>query len=183
LPESVLFPSITKARELFGAGKVLRDPSLLRNVIDLPLDLDVFGAAERKSIDRFLARAKASGAHRSYVAVNRRAWWSVGLREPAPILATYMARRPPAFVRNRANARHINIAHGLYPREPLKETVVSALVDYLANAISLNDGRTYAGGLTKFEPREMERLLVPGIELLEQGNNDRPAAMECGAVR
>ncbi len=23
------------------------------------------------------------------------------------------------------------------------------------------DGRTYAGGLTKFEPREMERLCIP----------------------
>jgi hypothetical protein len=30
----------------------------------------------------------------------------------------------------------------------------------------MNDGRTYAGGLTKFEPREMERLLVPRPELL-----------------
>ena len=25
----------------------------------------------------------------------------------------------------------------------------------------MQDGRTYAGGLTKFEPREMERLAVP----------------------
>jgi hypothetical protein len=29
----------------------------------------------------------------------------------------------------------------------------------------VDDGRTYAGGLTKFEPREMERLLVPTPEL------------------
>jgi hypothetical protein len=30
----------------------------------------------------------------------------------------------------------------------------------------MEEGRTYAGGLTKFEPREMERLLVPHPELL-----------------
>jgi hypothetical protein len=77
-----------------------------------------------------------------------------------------MARRAPAFVRNLADARHINIAHGLYPREPLDERVLTRLVSYLARMTNVVDGRTYAGGLTKFEPREMERILVPSPELL-----------------
>ncbi|MEX0713613.1 MAG: hypothetical protein WD278_14745 [Pirellulales bacterium] len=166
LPECVLFASVTKARELFEAGPALEDASALRRVIDLPVDLDVFDACDRKAIDRYLSKAKALGAHLGYVATNRRAWWSVGLRKPAPILATYMARRPPAFVHNRAQARHINIAHGVYPREPLGQNVLENLVRFLRQAVQLSDGRTYAGGLTKFEPREMERLLVPGLELL-----------------
>ncbi|HEX7377137.1 MAG TPA: hypothetical protein VF278_08490 [Pirellulales bacterium] len=169
LPERVLFSSITKARELFLAGKALLDAAPLRKVIDLPVDLDELDGPERKAIDRFLASAKRAGADQSYVAVNRRAWWSVGLREPAPILATYMARRPPAFVLNRVDARHINIAHGLYPRDHLSEQVLSELVEYLSGTTDVHDGRTYAGGLTKFEPREMERLLVPNRELLERG--------------
>jgi adenine-specific DNA-methyltransferase len=139
----------------------LDDPSSLRRVIDLPVDLDELVQDERKIIDRFLQKAKAMGADSGYVAINRRAWWSVRLREPAPILATYMARRPPAFVQNRANARHINIAHGLYPREPLSEMVMRGLVNYLSKWTRCSQGRTYAGGLTKFEPREMERLPVP----------------------
>ena len=69
------------------------------------------------ALERFLARARRDGATRA-TSLGARRWWSVGLRAPAPILATYMARRPPAFVRNLAGARHINIAHGLYPREP-----------------------------------------------------------------
>ena len=36
-----------------------------------------------------------------------------------------MARRSPTFVRNLGEARHINIAHGLYPRDPLSKTVLS----------------------------------------------------------
>ena len=44
-----------------------------------------------------------------------------------------------------------------------------ALVDYLQVNISQRSGRTYAGGLTKFEPREMERLIVPGPALLSAG--------------
>jgi adenine-specific DNA-methyltransferase len=167
-PRSVLFPAITRARELFQAGPVLANCSGLRQVIDLPIDLSVLDGDERKAVTAFLRGAKRSGADQGYVAVNRKAWWSVGLKEPAPILATYMARRPPAFVRNRAEARHINIAHGLYPREPLGENVLICLANFLSKAISVSDGRTYAGGLTKFEPREMERIIVPEPALLLQ---------------
>jgi hypothetical protein len=172
LPESVLFPSITKARELFEVGRVLSDVSSLRRVIDLPVDLDDFDRADRKTIDRFLKEMQKRGANKGYIAGKRKAWWSVGLKEPAPILATYMARRPPAFVRNSALARHLNIAHGLYPRQALSETILTNLVDYLSSAVTLSDGRTYAGGLTKFEPREMERLLVPGVQLLSSGSSN-----------
>jgi len=166
LPDSVMYPSVTKARELITSGLVLRDTSRLRYVIDLPVDLSVFNETERRCIDQFLRTAKSAGADQSFIARNRKAWWSVGLYEPAPILATYMARRAPAFVRNLADARHINIAHGLYPREPLDEGVLTRLVSYLARMTNVVDGRTYAGGLTKFEPREMERILVPSPELL-----------------
>ncbi|MDY3558222.1 SAM-dependent methyltransferase, partial [Gemmata sp. JC673] len=150
LPANVFYPTVTKARELIRAGKVLEDAAVLRRVIDLPSDLDVFDAEERKAVNRFLTNAKKLQVHEGYVAANRRAWWSVRLREPAPILATYMARRPPAFVRNRADARHINIAHGLYPREDFGESVLSNLVDYLSTSVRVAEGRTYAGGLTKF---------------------------------
>jgi hypothetical protein len=166
LPERVMFPSITKARELIQAGKVLDDSSRLRRVVDLPADLSEFEGEDRIAVDRFLRAARKRGGDKGYIASHRRAWWSVGLRSAAPILATYMARRPPAFVRNIASARHINIAHGLYPREQLSEIQLRALVDHLSTSISIVDGRTYAGGLTKFEPGEMERLFVPGPELL-----------------
>jgi adenine-specific DNA-methyltransferase len=168
LPESVLFPTVTKARELFAAGPILADGSALRRVIDIPADLDVVPGEHRKAIQRFLKLARQMGADRGFIAQHRKAWWSVGLREPAPILATYMARRPPAFVRNLAAARHINIAHGLYPRDPLSARVLDALAQYLSTAVTRAQGRTYAGGLTKFEPKEMERLLVPAPSVLEQ---------------
>jgi hypothetical protein len=138
-------------------------------VIDLPVDLDVFDTSERRQVERFLRRAKEKKAHEGYVATNRKAWWSVGLRAAAPILATYMARRPPAFVRNDAAARHINIAHGLYPREQVNGTLLDRLAEYLRGAVTLSQGRTYAGGLVKFEPREMERVPVPTWEMLGVG--------------
>lgn len=161
LPESVLFPSVTRAKELFDAGETLTDTSNLRDVIDIPSDLSVFSGREREKIEAFLARAKMLGADSGYIARARRTWWSVGLRTPAPILATYMARRKPVFVRNLANARHINIAHGIYPRENLTPGILNRIAQSLCAEVSRSDGRTYAGGLTKFEPKEMERIQIP----------------------
>lgn len=176
LPDEVLFPAVTRARELFAAGKRLVSTEELKTVIDLPADLDVLSVGDRESVDRFLRLARKKGVASGYVARNRRAWWSVGLASPAPILATYMARRPPAFVRNAAQARHINIAHGIYPRDVMSATDLDLLAAYLRVNVSTASGRTYAGGLTKFEPREMERLVVPGLDLLRDGSWDASGA-------
>lgn len=172
LPESVLEPTVTKARELIAAGPYLSDAGKLRRIISLPEDLGDMDEAERRQIQRFLRWAKKMGADKSYVARHRRAWWAVTLREPAPILCTYMARRAPAFVRNLCGARHINIAHGIYPREPLPDAVLDALASWLQNKVCVSAGRTYSGGLTKFEPRELERVLIPPIEQLHERSED-----------
>jgi len=168
LPDDVLFPTVTKARELFLPGLVLSDAESLRKVIDLPADLSDIPASKRDAVNAFLKRAEAMGAKANYTSQHRKAWWAVGLRDPAPILATYMARRAPAFVLNKAGARHLNIAHGLYPRAPLSKDVSSALVKFLSGEPMMHRGRVYAGGLTKFEPREMERIPVPDPSMLAQ---------------
>lgn len=166
LPASVLYPSVTRARELFAAGSVLDDDRHLRLVVDIPSELDELDRSDRAKINRFIRAAKMAGADKGYIAAHRRAWWSVGLAAPAPILATYMARRPPAFVMNAAEARHINIAHGLYPRQDLDARTLTRLAEALRLGAASAEGRVYAGGLIKFEPKEMERLMVPDLGTL-----------------
>ncbi len=166
LPASVLYKSVTRAREVIEARGILDDASKLRSVIDIPADLDRLAIEEREAVRAFLNRVRAMGADKGYIAANRRAWWSVALRQPAPIVTTYMARRPPAFALNAVHARHLNIAHGLYPVEELTIDMLRRFVDYLQRSIRLDQGRMYAGGLAKFEPREMERLPVPSPAMI-----------------
>lgn len=176
LPAGVLFSTVTRAKELIAAGHILTNAEALRKVIDLPVELDTLESLDRRAVERFLKVARTMGADQGYVARNRKAWWSVGLREPAPMLTTYMARRPPAFVRNMTDARHINIAHGVYPRDPLDVGLLDTLARYLTKTVTQAEGRTYAGGLTKFEPGEIERLLVPDPATLTQLRLDLDAA-------
>ena len=168
LPDAVLQPVVTRARELFEASPVLKDASALRRVVSLPLDLDELDAGTHVKVEQFLHWAKSLGADQSYVARHRRTWWSISFRPPAPILCTYMARRRPAFVRNLCGARHLNIAHGIYPRETMATSLLDSLAAWLQDNVSLSAGRVYAGGLTKFEPREVERILIPPLEELDE---------------
>ena len=168
LPADVLFPCVTRAKELFEVHHgALSDASALRVVVGLPADLDLFDTADRQRIDRFLRTAERRGVRAGYIARTRKPWWSVDLRAPAPILATYMARRPPAFVRNLAAARNVNVAHGIYPRESMSDAALDVLAAALRDAAPSAVGRTYAGGLLKFEPSEMARICVPGPAMLE----------------
>lgn len=163
LPERFMRPTVTRAQELIRAGGILADGTRLRRVVDLPPTFVDLTEGEHQQLHRFLAWAKSQGAADGYIASHRRAWWAVGLYEPAPILCTYMGRRPPVFVRNACGARHINIAHGLYPKFALSPSVEQVIVDWLNANVARRDGRTYAGGLTKFEPREIERLSIPAL--------------------
>jgi adenine-specific DNA-methyltransferase len=161
LPVTVLKPAVTRARELFAAGPELTNIAGLRCVIDLPRNLDTFSCGERDWIEAFQQWARLRGTDQGYIARHRPVWWAVDLREPAPILCTYMARRTPAFVENPQRAHHINIAHGLYPREPMAAGTLRAITGFLHANVALDEGRTYAGGLVKFEPGEVGRLLIP----------------------
>lgn len=162
LPASCLFPAITNAHEIISlSGRPLVDASVLRRVVDLPADLDSLPRAARKQVDAFLAWAEREGVRESYVVGHRKPWWRVGLKPPPPIIMTYMGRRPPVFARNLAGARLLNIAHGLYPRQPFAPRTLDALVAWLNRHVAVSAGRTYAGGLVKFEPGEAMRIPVP----------------------
>lgn len=167
LPGQLRVPTVTAAKELITApyGRLVSSGNL-KSVVSLPDDLDELDDVSREQVQAFISWAKSQGAHRSYIAQHRRPWWKVTMAPPAPILMTYMARRPPVFVRNLCGARIINIAHGLYPRVPLTGEDLDRVTQWLNVNVRVSSGRTYAGGLTKFEPREVMRLRIPPLEAL-----------------
>ncbi len=164
VPARFLLPTITRAKELIAAGPVLNADDHLKRLVNLPVDLSSLDDAEREGVERFLAWCRREGVPSGYVARHRKAWHAISLYDPAPILCTYMARRAPAFVRNAIGARHINIAHGIYPREAMNVKQLDALVRRLTASVGVENGRTYAGGLTKFEPGELERIVLAPAE-------------------
>jgi methylase of polypeptide subunit release factors len=149
-------PVVARAKEIFESDGVIRDaPQRL-------VGLEIARAADLSRDDAlaaYLRGGEAAGIATGYVASRRRPWYALVFPRP-PIVATYMARREPRFAANPDGLGLLNVVHGLYPREALDAgallRVVATLNENAGGYVGM--GRTYHGGLEKFEPREMESL-------------------------
>lgn len=152
-------PVLTAAEEVFSSdGTVHGGPD--RRVILCPPDK--LSARDRAALHRYIAQGEAQDIHERYVPAHRSPWWRPQLLAPPPIVATYMARQAPFFALNPDGLHILNVIHGIYPLTPLGDEQLRLLVQTL-NAMRETYrglGRTYQGGLEKFEPREMERLTI-----------------------
>ena len=167
IPESLITPVISHAHELTGDCMAQKTPERLKRLIVLPEDLSTLSGESAKVASQIIASGIAQGVDKGYIARHRRAWWAVQPSEAAPMLMTYMGRRRPSFVVNRQKLPMLNVVHGLYPKVPLGERALKRLVTYLNENVRLEDGRMYAGGLVKFEPKEAEAIMVPPLSVLE----------------
>ena len=125
LPASLVLPAVTRAREIID-GTLVEAAAVagLKRVANLPPDLGTLTGRERTLAQAFVQRARALGADRSYVARHRAVWHVLDLRPPPAVLVSYMGRRPPVFCSNPHGLTCLNIAHGLYPREPMAATLL-----------------------------------------------------------
>ncbi|MFH1466768.1 MAG: class I SAM-dependent methyltransferase [Pseudomonadota bacterium] len=155
-------PCLCHAREV-GEGSV--SPSSARRVLVCPPD----GAAEEPAVRAWIGRGLRAGVSHGYLCRMRRRWWDLGTPPAPPIVATYMARRPPRFALNPEGCAVLNVIHGIWFKELVEPAVAAALVDWLnAHAGLLEGARTYHGGLRKWEPSDLEAVLVPPLAALRE---------------
>ncbi len=124
---------------------------------------DTKNAALRKHV----LEGEKKQLHERFLCAHRKQWWSLGSPQPPPIIVTYMGRGAPRFALNRGQLLILNTFHGLYPTGRLSARDLKQAVARLneAAASMVGQGRTYQGGLEKFEPRELEMVNLPtGLE-------------------
>ncbi|MBI2492546.1 MAG: hypothetical protein HYV94_10690 [Candidatus Rokubacteria bacterium] len=149
-------PCLVRAAEVITAGGVVRAGKLDHVLLDTGI------GANDAALHAYVKEGQRRGAHQRYLCSHRKPWWRVGGSPPPPIVATYMARQAPVFAVNPERCQIVNVFHGIHFREAVDESIVWALTDWLnANRETLLGGRTYQGGLRKFEPADLEAILVP----------------------
>jgi methylase of polypeptide subunit release factors len=152
-------PVISSADEVFECGGVITDSERRKVLLCPPEDLQL---DQHPKLSAYLRIGEILRIPERYVTSHRKKWWSPQTHEAPPIVATYMARQAPAFALNPGGLLLLNVVHGLHPKVALRPDQLHELVESLnasRNAYR-GSGRTYHGGLEKFEPREMERLVI-----------------------
>ena len=113
-------------------------------------------------------------AHDGYLARHRSPWYVVDRRDPPPVVVTYMSRGGSRFIENGTDARTLSNLHGLYFDVDLTDAEQRALLAYLnsgfAGEVVRRSGRTYASGMDKIEPNELE-----GVPILDPRGLDDEA--------
>lgn len=154
-------PCVTSAKEVIGAGGRLHRSSVSKMLLCIPPGLQWEDMP--RELQDYIRIGERDGISVRYLCRTRQPWWSVGAPKAAPIVMTYMGRRPPVFARNPDGLLLLNVAHGIHLRQPWPERALDNFVDLLnrESARFRGYGRVYHGGMEKFEPREVESFLVP----------------------
>jgi predicted RNA methylase len=157
-------PVVSRAKQIFTSGGILRDGPHLSVLLEVPAEIRL---KEHPALATYLRQGESSRKGElpvceRWIPSHRRSWFSVGAPCP-PIIATYMARQAPFFALNPDGIALINIGHGIHPMVDMSDDDIALLVEALNSERQqfVGKGRTYHGGLEKFEPREMENLPLP----------------------
>ncbi len=164
-------PVLTRAKNVLTANGIVRAKDSPYMLLSPARDLDLF-TKKHKALRDYIRHGEKHGVHNAYLCRQRNPWWYLGAKRP-PIVATYMARQAPAFALNPDGCAILNVLHGLYPKISFTREDLRRLVHYLTQHREgfRGNGRTYQGGLEKFEPREMEALPVPPAEALRRATS------------
>jgi len=190
LPIELFRPVLPSPRHL-PATEVLADA---HGVPDLPcrfylLDTHLnekYLATRYPRLYAYLQEGRARGVDERYLCRHRDPWYAQELREPAPLLCTYLGRadgkgkRPFRFVLNQSRATVTNVYLAMYPIGYLKQALagdegllrrVWEALNALATEDLLCESRVYGGGLRKLEPSELGRVdATPLLDIIGREN-------------
>ncbi len=162
---SMLLPCVGRAMDVRGRVFYSTDYEALREADAKCLLLNMVGEPDANE-RRYISEGEADKLPDRYLLANRRPWYSMEQRTPAPIWAAVFGRGDLGFVYNQAGARSLTNFHCVYPR--LSHEVMARALTTVLNSTVVREGakghvRGYGGGLMKFEPNDLKSIQVPDL--------------------
>lgn len=140
------------------------------------------------AVSEYLDEGRRLKVDRRYLPSHRPVWYRPESREPAAIWVNVFARGAFRFVRNEAGVLHLTCYHSIYPDAAIDADRLHAeLCSRATQRRITSEMRIYAAGLSKLEPRDVERILISPIRRRSRrksasrrgASSRRPAAPSC----
>ncbi len=113
--------------------------------------------------------------HERYLTKNRKPWYKLEKREPAPILFGVFNRGRLKVIRNFTTAINFTCYHGFYPnlfgKNVIDQLFIYLISDVGEDMIKMNK-RSYGNNLDKFEPGDLNNSYCPNIEQFNSINEE-----------
>ena len=175
LPRSALKYCITKSAQVRSNILTKDDIQHLEKKDTNIFILDINNKTYSKEIKKYILYGEKKGLHLRYLTSKRNPWYKVEKRQPAPILFGVFSRDTFKIIRNYSSALNLTCYHGFYPNL-FGQTFIDRLFLYFHSkachkALQKNT-RVYGDNLKKFEPNDLNELLVPHPNWFSQ-NTDK----------
>lgn len=117
------------------------------------------------NVRRYLATGVRQNLHTRFKCRTRRPWYRVPSVYTAPVAMLKRAHHFPRLVLNRAGAFTTDTAYRISAKAVTSEALVLSFVNSLTCLSAELEGRHYGGGVLELVPSEIERLLLPKIDV------------------
>jgi len=134
--------------------------------------------SNNENVTNYLRKGEQEQIHKKYLTANRKPWYLLENRPPAPIWVSVFNRTGLRFIRNEANISNLTTFHCIYPQISLFSDVsIELLFAYLltdtARQIFEDNSREYGNGLQKFEPNDLNNGKMLDLDKLSINNKQK----------
>ena len=164
LPRSALKHCITKSAQIKSSILTTKDIQRMEKSDSNIFILDVNKNTYDKSIKKYILYGEREGFHLRYLTSKRNPWYRIEERQPAPILFGVFSRNTFKVIRNYSSALNLTCYHGFYPNIfglPFINMLFLYFHSKACYMILQKNTRIYGDNLKKFEPNDLNEILVP----------------------
>ena len=173
IPNENLLPCICKAKDVKGNFFTSSDYKRLVENDELSY---LFNAKDSNNNDvcEYIVLGKKEKVNEKYLTKNRKPWYALENRPPAPIWVSVFNRNGIKFIRNEANISNLTTFHCVYPTNSdlFSNVSIDLLFAYLltdvAKEIFSDNRREYGNGLKKFEPNDLNKSQMLDLSKLKK---------------
>ncbi len=169
LSSSEYEPCITKSQQvlspIFDASSFNELASKNEKVFVLNVSGELSGSAEE-----YVRHGEKLDYQNRYLTRNRNPWYSIEARTSAPIWFGVFSRNDFKVIRNKSHTLSFTCYHGFFPF-PFFESYIDKIFLFLKSEVGRNslnhNRRIYGKKLSKFEPNDLNKILVPSMEMFD----------------